>query len=378
MVNRRSSSNNSNNNNAEANDTTNNEATTHEEDSSTISPSSSVTVASTSANNSNNRCSNNKNLKNSNNNIEQAQTERLNNENGLSNICSTSEKQKQEQESSLAIINQSSSSTSSCEDTMTENSVTNEKVICSLPLERLSGILGTLAQSKRENSNLEPHNNKILCLYCDRTFSLEKLYKKHVERVHKLVEGRRTSIRTTTVSTTTLPTNDSDQTAFPGCSFCPLSVGASGASSSGSGGGGGGNSNNNSGSSNKQQINMVTDDLDALFNHLVVEHKDKYFACKSCTIRYSNEDNLAAHMKNIHNVETPKKLPLTRPLSVVVDFEEEILARAAALRKDGDGGDVRLTRSSKINNDRRNDLSAKEQMLIRLGKLVLIEILSKN
>lgn len=217
----------------------------------------------------------------------------------------------------------------------------HEKLICSLPLERLSGILGSLAQSKRDNSSssgssnsIEPPNNKILCLYCDRTFSIEKLYKKHAERVHKLVEGRRTSIRNNNVANNA----DAELSGFPGCSFCPAN--------------------------NKQAI-MVAEDLDSLFSHLLENHKDKYFACKQCVIRFPNEDSLATHMKLVHNIDTPRKLPLTKPLSVVVDFEEEILARAAASRKDD--VEMRLTRSSKSNHDRRNDLSAKEQMLIRLG-----------
>lgn len=341
MVNRRSSSN----NNANvANETTNSEVA-YEENS---------TISST--NTSSNRSSKSNSLKESTSIKEplEQQTERLSNENGLDSIiiCSTTTATTAKCEETTTTAESSSTAIHAEEDAGEQPSTEERKLICSLPLEHLSGILGTLAQSKRDanssnsssSCNLEPHNNKILCLYCDRTFSIEKLYKKHVERVHKMVEGRRTSIRTNNASVAGSGETDALQATFPGCSFCPAASGS------------------------KQMITMVAEDLDALFSHLVEDHKEKYFACKPCTVRYSNEENLAMHMKNVHNVETPKKLlPLTKPLSIVVDFEEEIMARAAALRKDD--VDIRLTRSSKVNNDRRNDLSAKEQMLIRLGKV---------
>ncbi|XP_063709060.1 LOW QUALITY PROTEIN: titin homolog [Culicoides brevitarsis] len=219
-------------------------------------------------------------------------------------------------------------------------------IICSLPLERLSGILGSLTQSK-ENSNksiLDVQNhNKILCLYCDRTFSSQKLHIKHTERAHKQSEGRRSSIRNTNTSnnngiSSSSPTS-STADAFSGCSFC---------------------------TSNKLSP-MVADDLDVLFNHIVEAHNDKYFACRECTTRFVNEDNLNNHLKNVHNQEIPQKrpsLPVTKPLSVIVDFEDEIIARMQASKRDMD--DVRLTRNA-AKSMQDSHLSAKEQMLMRLG-----------
>lgn len=237
-------------------------------------------------------------------------------------------------------------------------------IICSLPLERLSGILGTLTQSKEsnnsssnnKNSSLDVQNhNKILCLYCDRTFSSQKLHVKHTERAHKLSEGRRSSIRntsnssvnnnnnngisTTSSSPTTTSSSSSTSGAFSGCSFC---------------------------SSNKLSP-MVADDLDNLFNHIVDTHNDKYFACRECTTRFINEDNLNNHLKNVHNQEIPQKrpsLPVTKPLSVIVDFEDEIIARMQVSKRDMD--DVRLTRNA-VKSMQDSHLSAKEQMLMRLG-----------
>lgn len=248
-------------------------------------------------------------------------------------------------------------------------------IICSLPLERLSGILGTLTQSKESNpssnsnknnsnSSLDVQNNpnKILCLYCDRTFSSQKLHIKHTERAHKLSEGRRSSIRntsnssvnnnnnnnngisTTSSSPTTTSSSSSSSGAFSGCSFC---------------------------SSNKLSP-MVADDLDILFNHIVDSHNDKYFACRECTTRFINEDNLNNHLKNVHNQEIPQKrpsLPVTKPLSVIVDFEDEIIARMQVSKRDMD--DVRLTRNA-VKSMQDSHLSAKEQMLMRLGMYTYI------
>uniref|UniRef100_A0A336M5G3 CSON010429 protein n=1 Tax=Culicoides sonorensis TaxID=179676 RepID=A0A336M5G3_CULSO len=234
-----------------------------------------------------------------------------------------------------------------------ENSI---GIICSLPLERLSGILGTLTQTKENHlgnnhvnsscSILDVQNtNKILCLYCDRTFSNQKLHLKHTERAHKLSEGRRSSIRNT--SNSSLNNNNSMSESSPtlsinvfsGCSFC---------------------------TSNKLSP-MVSDDLDMLFNHIVDSHNEKYFACRECTVRFINEDNLNSHLKNVHNQEIPQKqssLPITKPLSVIVDFEDELIARMSAAKKDMD--EVRLTRNAaKTMQD--SHLSAKEQMLMRLG-----------
>lgn len=236
-------------------------------------------------------------------------------------------------------------------------------IICSLPLERLSGILGTITLSKESNSNsnnktnssisiLDVQNyNKILCLYCDRTFSSQKLHLKHNERAHKLSEGRRSSIRNTsnssinnnngitTSSSSPTITSSSSSGAFAGCSFC---------------------------TSNKLSP-MVADDLDILFNHIVDIHNDKYFACRECTTRFINEENLNNHLKNAHNQEIPQKkpsLPITKPLSVIVDFEDEIIARMQATKRDMD--DVRLTRNA-VKSMQDSHLSAKEQMLMRLG-----------
>lgn len=229
-----------------------------------------------------------------------------------------------------------------------ENS--SKGIICSLPLERLSGILETLTQSKENASNssnkcLEVQNtNKILCLYCDRAFSSQKLHTKHTERAHKLSEGRRSSIRNTsnnngTSNSPTSSSSTSSSSAFSGCSFCI---------------------------SNKLSP-MVAEDLDILFNHILDSHNDKYFACRECTMRFINEDNLNNHLKHVHNQEIPQKkpsLPVTKPLSVIVDFEDEIIARMQVSKQEMD--DVRLTRNA-VKSMQDSHLSAKEQMLMRLG-----------
>lgn len=170
------------------------------------------------------------------------------------------------------------------------NDSTGVSIVCRLPLERLSGIIDTLsrtndlsttsnsgdrdAHATSANSNTAV-GNRTLCLYCDRSFSSQKLLAKHTERIHQAAEGRRLSARKPNTSSL----------LYPGCSHC----------------------------NNGKTTSLLADELPALFEHLVDIHFDKYFACKGCVIRFSNKDYLQQHLDELHAEVIPIDIGFKQP-----------------------------------------------------------------
>uniref|UniRef100_A0A182ML40 C2H2-type domain-containing protein n=1 Tax=Anopheles culicifacies TaxID=139723 RepID=A0A182ML40_9DIPT len=170
-------------------------------------------------------------------------------------------------------------------------------IICSLPLNRLESVLGMLnviKQSPLHSDDLTPtevrscgpdrHNGspagsesthdapidstlayKVLCLYCDRSFSSQKLMIKHSDRIHRIAKDRRSSAR---VLSTAL--NGSDVSSC--CHFCHKS----------------------------KPLNLVSENLPELFKHLSSVHSDRYYACVHCILRFPNDEAREAHMESLH------------------------------------------------------------------------------
>lgn len=107
-------------------------------------------------------------------------------------------------------------------------------------------------------------NEKSLCLYCDKTFSNIQEQENHVKRDHKTLlskgKGSRKSERITKNN------SSSENSPFPGCFYCNKKI-------------------------------SRTDDLDALFEHLLSSHKDVYFGCR-CKLRTHDKISLAKHRKS--------------------------------------------------------------------------------
>lgn len=241
--------------------------------------------------------------------------------------------------------------------------VKKDTLNCSVSLERLSGIVNTFSTRQSDLTDLDKDDvgtggNKVLCLYCDRTFTSLNLYAKHVERIHQSKSGRRVSARTTSNATTS---------NYPGCSYCNVG----------------------------KVTCLESEELSQLVNHLIVQHNDKYFACKECLIRFQTQDTLQNHLDIVHeSVDTrpPRKkdatitarrstvknvqsLPNTSmaitPLSVQVDFDTNELDQTNLepnLRN-------RLRRSNDLKTDTKSTdrptrkplLSSEETFLSRLG-----------
>lgn len=147
-----------------------------------------------------------------------------------------------------------------------------DRLNCSVSLERLSDFPGTFISS--DSSDTTNATNKILCLYCDRTFLNATLHEKHVERLHQSILGRRISARNTAGG-------PSATTNYPGCSYCNIG----------------------------KVTCLQNDELIQLVYHLIDRHSDKYFACKPCLIRFQTRDLLSKHATAVHGLKetTPIK-----------------------------------------------------------------------
>lgn len=189
-----------------------------------------------------------------------------------------------------------------------DSNILNGRLSCSVSLERLTGIIDTLVyQTKMSNEKDETiAANKIWCLYCDRTFLSQKLYAKHVERMHQGTSGRRLSARTT---------SNVSSSNYWGCSYCNIG----------------------------KITCLPVEDLPLLVQHLVNVHPDKYFACKDCMLRFQSREIMQQHCAEQHTndkktspknvtgskrkTKTVQSLPdnppasATIPLEVQVDFD---------------------------------------------------------
>ncbi|XP_050072618.1 uncharacterized protein LOC126560703 [Anopheles maculipalpis] len=174
-------------------------------------------------------------------------------------------------------------------------------IICSLPLNRLESILGMLniiqkspmhapdpvstdealrrvqdrsnvavSAGSDDRANDVVHDNsslayKVLCLYCDRSFSSQKLMMKHTDRIHRIAKERRSSAR---VLSTAL--NGTDISSC--CQFCHKS----------------------------KTLNLMSENLLELFKHLISVHSDRYYACEHCTLRFPTDEARETHMEALH------------------------------------------------------------------------------
>lgn len=229
-----------------------------------------------------------------------------------------------------------------------------ESLQISVPLNRLPVKTVDLLLAIKNNQTMD--KLKILCLYCDRTFSSQTLYAKHSERVHQAPEGRRLSARK----------SNSSSLLYPGCSHCH----------------------------NGKTTSLLNEELPALFHHLIDIHFDKYFACKPCTIRFPSKEALQTHLDQLHKDSAlkastdkrkkrierrvPDNVPanLSQPLTIQVD-----LAESFDDKKDDEksSSDEPLLRSSRRQHANRSDstkttnprkariLRNEETILSRLG-----------
>lgn len=154
---------------------------------------------------------------------------------------------------------------------------------CSVPLYKVKDVLGLCNKGETLVSNFILENllkksestktadesktpKRLLCLFCDRTFTSINLKQKHVDRCHAAGQSRRSSSRT--------PGHCQSTTA---CCFC-------------------------------SKLNHTEHSLKQLLEHLVNEHSNRYFACLACQERFSSLKALREHNKVVHNIiEEPKE-----------------------------------------------------------------------
>lgn len=231
----------------------------------------------------------------------------------------------------------------------------SDKLNCSVSLERLSAIIhnlvvpgsgGSIGGGDKEDTDDPAANaNRTLCLYCDRSFSSQKLHVKHVERIHHSPSGRRLSARNTAVIVSNV---------FAGCSYCNVG----------------------------KTTCLPVDELLPLLHHLVEAHHEKYFACEDCMLRFASEESLVVHDDDVHNgrgaatrarrnslsKRRSKGLSrsdrdlrsITAPLEVQVDFDNDLTATADDSQSSEEPSMRRRLRRNKM-------LHGSETILSRLG-----------
>lgn len=142
---------------------------------------------------------------------------------------------------------------------------------CSLPLDKVASVLQNCQTSESVTSRLssgspsslpsaqksKPSSSsppvRLLCLYCDRKFLSMSLRQRHTERAHQLGGGRRSERNLRKPS--------------QNCQYCS---------------------------------EKCADTLEALFQHMIGSHGDKYHACVHCSTRYSTREALVGHMGETH------------------------------------------------------------------------------
>jgi len=142
---------------------------------------------------------------------------------------------------------------------------------CSLPLDKVASVLqncqgesavalrlastsssdSTTTQKLKSPACITPPV-RLLCLYCDRKFVSMSLRQRHTERVHQL--GGRRSER-------------NSRKPSQNCQYCS---------------------------------EKYTDTLEALFQHMVGSHEDRYHACIQCLTRYPTREILIGHIGEMH------------------------------------------------------------------------------
>uniref|UniRef100_W8AD72 C2H2-type domain-containing protein n=1 Tax=Ceratitis capitata TaxID=7213 RepID=W8AD72_CERCA len=191
-------------------------------------------------------------------------------------------------------------------------------IVCSLPLNRLTGFLEKLktkrihfeiknqysfSSSHSEDKVLDEttgtfcengpqqqeyyertisveENVRILCLFCDKKFTSYKMQLKHVDKFHIQNKNRRCSGRNSNAASVSDSRKQRVESGvvvtaeYPGCIYCKRSK--------------------------THTIEAPTKELDDLFFHFVDSHPDKYFGCKSCMQRFPNSSKLTQHMHTIH------------------------------------------------------------------------------
>lgn len=139
----------------------------------------------------------------------------------------------------------------------------NSGICCSVPLEKVQGVLTPFQASKPEEETSKS-TRKLLCLYCERSFVSANLRQKHVERIHSVKQNRRVSSRR----------HNQQLTATP-CVYC-------------------------------DKLNSQENTLKELFHHLINEHSSKYFGCLPCEERFLSPVHLTDHNTSKHEIPTPK------------------------------------------------------------------------
>lgn len=161
---------------------------------------------------------------------------------------------------------------------------THHQLKCSVTLEKLpKRVRLALTKGKRRTTTTTTTTTKsavvvangtekhdllvFLCQFCDHRFADKDEFLLHQEQDHLTANlGRRASGRSSSIH------------SFPGCSLCNVTA-------------------------DNKLFASHSNDLDALFAHLIDKHSDRYFACAPCNERYTDAESLAEHSQTVHGAK---------------------------------------------------------------------------
>lgn len=175
---------------------------------------------------------------------------------------------------------------------------------CSLPLDKVASVLqncqmaeSTISRLSSGSPSSPPSTQKsksstppirLLCLYCDRKFPSVSRRQRHTERVHQLGGGRK-SERNSRKST-------------QNCQYCS---------------------------------DNCADTLEALFQHMIATHGDKYHACVQCSTRYTTREALVGHINETHNGSAERSSQVNVVKMILVKLVRFLLCVSNGSRANG-------------------------------------------
>lgn len=177
--------------------------------------------------------------------------------------------------------------------------------------------------------------NDKLCLYCDKTFSNRIEQEKHVDREH--VHAKSSKSKGSRRKSERIIIKNSDVEPFQGCFYC-----------------------------SDRKLTSPCDDLEALFQHLLLAHKDVCFVCK-CRVRLQSKSALMNHMKRckiidkrVEELEEVKVVPATKKKGnakkMQVDKFDNVVVQCESVSLSESGGTAnhQKTRTNAMNKKSEN------------------------
>lgn len=171
----------------------------------------------------------------------------------------------------------------------------------------------------------ERDDPSILCQFCDRSCPDRQQYALHKDQEHRTANlGRRASGRASSIN------------SFPGCSMCNVA--------------------------DNKQFASHSNDLDALFAHLLEKHADRYFGCRLCNVRFPDADTLTVHNETVHQATRGRdRRKSTSGSRELLDKNGADVAAVVVVAVDNEKIERKVTRQSNSSSNSNNHHRSNEE-----------------